>query len=174
VTRPLESALALVLDDPEPFDAVRRDFAAATVARGIPFHLTLLYPFASHHDLTDSVLADTRSFFATRPPLEFTLTHISVWPRVVYAVPEPEAALRECMRALFARFPAWPPYGGLHPDVVPHATLGEDVDAARVLPEVERRLAACLPRPCKAEEATLLEEFALDRWRERERFPFGG
>ena len=170
----METALVLVLDAAQPFDAVRRDFAAATVALGIPFHVTLLYPFAPREELTDTVLADVRSFFASRPPLEFALTQVAAWPRVVYAVPEPDAELRDCMQALFARFPAWPPYEGIHPDVVPHATLGEDVDAAHVKADVERRLEAHLPRQYRIEEGTLLEEFAPDRWRERERFPLSG
>ena len=112
MSRPLETALVLVLDDAEPFDAVRRDFAAATVAHGIPFHVTLLFPFAPREELTDDFLADVRGFFAGRAPFEFELTRVDAWPRVVYAVPEPDAGLRECMQALFARFPAWPPYGG--------------------------------------------------------------
>jgi hypothetical protein len=58
--------------------------------------------------------------------------------------------------------------------VVPHATLGDDADAVRALPEIERRLAGYLPLRCRADTATLLEEFAPDRWRERELFPFGG
>jgi 2'-5' RNA ligase len=174
VTRPLETALVLVLDDAEPFDDVRRTFAAATVARGIPFHLTLLWPFAPRDELTDAVLVGTRSFFAARQPFEFELTRVATWPTVVYAVPEPDAALRECMEALHARFPDWPPYGGIHADVVPHATLGEDAEAVRAFPEVERRLAGHLPLHYRADIATLLEEFAPDRWRERERFPFSG
>ena len=32
------------------------------------------------------------------------LTQVAAWPRVVYAVPEPDAELRDCMQALFARF----------------------------------------------------------------------
>ena len=174
MSRTLETALVLVLDEAEPFDAVRRDLAIATAARGIPFHVTLLYPFAPRDELTDAVIAETRSFFAAREPIEFYLTRIATWPSVVYAAPEPDAALRECMQALFARFPAWPPYGGLHAEVVPHATLGEDVDATRVVAEIERRLAAHLPRRYKPDAAVLLEEFAPDEWRLRERFPFNG
>jgi 2'-5' RNA ligase len=170
----LETALVLVLDDAEPFDDVRRDFSAATIARGIPFHVTLLYPFAAVEELTETVLADARSFFAARQPFEFELTRIDMWPTVVYAVPEPDAALRECMEALHARFPDRPPYGGAHAAIVPHATLGEDVDAARVYPEVERRLAPHLPLRHRADMASLLEESAFGAWRVRERFPFGG
>jgi 2'-5' RNA ligase len=170
----METALAIVLGDAGPFDEVRREFAWATVARGIPFHVTLLYPFAPREELTAELLAETRAFFAERRPIEFKLTRIAAWPLVVYAVPESDAELRDCMQALFARFPQWPPYGGIHDDVVPHATLGEDVDAAVVRHEIERRLEPHLPRRCQARDVALLEEFEADRWRERERFPLTG
>ena len=157
----------IVIDDAEPFDAVRRDYAAETVARGIPFHVTLLSPFG---ELAD----EARAFFSTRAPFEFELTRVATWPDVVYVTPEPDRQLRALMRELFERFPEWPPYGGIHEEVIPHATLGEEVDAAAVRDEIEQRLAPHLPHRCYAREVTLLEESAPDRWRERERFPLGG
>lgn len=123
----------IVLDDAGPLDEVRRDFAPETVASGVPFHITLLSPFAPRDELTDDILGTTRSFFAERTPFTFELTRIAVWPDVVYAVPEPDTELRDCMRALHALYPQWPPYGGIHPEVVPHATLGEDLDAEKRL-----------------------------------------
>jgi 2'-5' RNA ligase len=168
----VETALLIALRDAEPFDAVRREFAVDTFACGIPFHLTLLYPFAPREELTAEVLAETRAFFAGREPFVFELTRVAAWPRVVYAVPEPDDELRACMRALWVLFPQWPPYGGEFPDVVPHATLGEDVDGPAVRAEIERRVRPHLPRRCQAEDVALWEEFAPGRWRERERFPF--
>jgi len=170
----METALVIVIDDAGPFDAVRRDYAAATFALGIPFHVTLLYPFAPREELSEDLLAHARSFFAGRPPFDFQLSRVAAWPDVVYAVPEPDTELRRCMNALFARFPQWPPYGGIHDEVIPHATLGEGIDAAAVLAEIERRLAGHLPRRCQARDAALLEEYEPDRWRERDRFPLGG
>jgi 2'-5' RNA ligase len=166
----VETALVIAIDDAEPFDEVRREFAVETVALGIPFHVTLLYPFAP---LTDDPLADARAFFAERRGFEFALTRIAAWPRVVYAVPEPDDELRECMAALFARFPEWPPYGGIYDEVIPHATLGEDIDGPAVRDEIERRLAPHLPRRCQARDVALLEELTPDHWRERDRFPLG-
>lgn len=160
----------IVIDDAEPFDAVRREFAVETYALGIPFHVTLLYPFAPPGEL----VSEAGDFFAERAPLDFALTRVAAWPDVVYAVPEPDDALRDTMRALFARFPQWPPYGGIHEEVIPHATLGEEVDAAAVRDEIERRIAPHLPHRCQASDVSLLEEVAPDRWRERERFPLGG
>jgi 2'-5' RNA ligase len=164
----------IVLDDAEPFDEVRRDFAVETVALGIPFHVTLLYPFAPREEVATALLAEVRSFFAEREPFELELTRVAMWPRVVYAVPEPDDVLRELMRGLFELFPQWPPYGGAHAEVVPHATLGEEIDAAPVYDEIQERIAPHLPARYHVDEASLLEEFAPDRWRERERFPFGG
>ena len=154
----------LVVDDSEPFDAVRRDLMPAVVASGIPFHVTLLSPFGPDRD-------EARAFFAEQPKFEFELTRVATWPDVVYLVPEPDDELRTLMQRLFTRFPDRPPYGGVHPDVVPHATLGEGIDAAAVRDDVERRVAAHLPHRCQARDVSLLEEFAPGRWRERERLP---
>jgi 2'-5' RNA ligase len=161
------AALVIVIGDAAPFDAVRRDLARESVAAGIPFHVTLLHPFG---DVAD----EAREFFAQRKPFEFELTRIAAWPDVVYAVPEPDDELRACMRALFARFPEWPPYGGRHDELVPHATLGENVDGPALRGEIQRRLAPHLPHPCQARAVSFLEELAPGRWRERERLPLGG
>jgi 2'-5' RNA ligase len=170
----VETALVLVLEDSAPFEAVRRDFAVSQVARGIPFHITLLYPFAPREQLSGSLLADLGSFFAGQKPFEFTLERIEMFPAVVYAAPEPSSPLRDCTDAIHVRFPDWPPYEGAFAEVIPHATLGEVVDVAEVRPVIERRLASHLPRRYRVETATLLEEFEPDRWRERERFRLGG
>lgn len=164
----METALVIVIDDAEPFDEVRREFAVETFSLGIPFHITLLYPFAP---VMNGAVAEAREFFAERPSFEFELTRIAAWPRVVYAVPEPDDALRECMAELFTRFPDWPPYGGIHDEVVPHATLGEEIDGPAVRDEIERRVAPHLPHRCQARDVALLEELTPDRWRERDRFP---
>jgi 2'-5' RNA ligase len=168
----VETALVIAIDDAEPFDAVRRDFAVETFALGIPFHVTLLYPFAPPGEQVE----EARAFFAEQLPFQFELTRVATWPDVVYLVPEPGDRLRALMRALFARFPYWPPYGGVHKQVIPHATLGEEIDAAAVRGEIERRVAPHLPHRCQARVASLLEgeERPPGRWRERERFPFGG
>jgi 2'-5' RNA ligase len=174
VAKPLETAIVLVLEDALPFDDVRRELAPDAGLRGIPFHITLLYPFVAREDVTDAVLDELSSFFGSQAPLEFALTRIGTFRGLVYAVPEPDAPLRRCMGALHARFPDWPPYAGAVAEPIPHATLAEGVDEERLRPVVERRLAADLPTRFRLEEATLLEEFAPDRWHERARFALRG
>jgi 2'-5' RNA ligase len=162
----VQTALVIVIDDAEPFDELRRELMPDELASGIPFHVTLLHPFGDAGD-------EARRFFAERRPFAFALTRVATWPEVVYLVPEPDGELRALMRALFARFPQWPPYGGLHEDVHPHATLGEGVDAAHVVADVERRIAPYLPHRCQARDVALLEEYTPGRWRERERLLLG-
>jgi 2'-5' RNA ligase len=166
----VETALVIAIDNAEPFDEVRRELMPSVVATGIPFHVTLLVPFGSEAEL----VREARAFFAEQVPLEFELTRVATWPDVVYLVPEPDDELRALMMALFAGFPEWPPYEGIHAEVIPHATLGEGVDAAAVRAEIERRVAPHLPHRCQARDVTFLEEFAEGRWRERERFPLAG
>jgi hypothetical protein len=173
MARRLETAVVFVLEDAAPFEDVRRELDPESELRGIPFHVTLLYPFVPRADLTKEACGELRSLFETQAPLEFALTRIETFPAVVYAAPEPTAPLLGCMRALWERFPAWPPYGGEFTEVIPHATLAEGIDEKQAQPLVERRLARHLPRWFRLETATLLEEFAPDRWRERDRLPLG-
>jgi 2'-5' RNA ligase len=165
----METALVIAIEDAEPFDEVRRELMPQVVASGIPFHVTLLSPFGSDAQLVDQA----RAFFAQQVPFEFELTRVATWPDVIYLVPEPDDELLALMKALFARFPEWPPYEGIHDEVIPHATLGDGVDAAAVRAEIERRIASRLPHRCQARDVALLEQFAPGLWRERERLPLG-
>jgi 2'-5' RNA ligase len=166
--QPLRTALVLVLDDARPaLEPVRFEFHADAVARGIPLHITVLFPFVSRVDVPDRALEELCSSFA---PLEFSLTRLSEFPDVVYAVPEPDDELLALIRAVHERFPDTPPYEGAFQDVVPHATLAEGVPRETV----ERRCASLLPLACHADEVTLLVERAPDRWSEARRFPLSG
>jgi 2'-5' RNA ligase len=166
----VETALVIAIDDAKAFEEVRRELMPSAVAGGIPFHVTLLSPFGSD----GALVHEARAFFAEHAPFEFELTRVATWPDVVYLVPEPDDELRALMKALFVRFPEWPPYEGIHDEVIPHATLGEEIDAAAVRDEIECRVAPHLPHRCQARDVAFLEEFASGRWRERERLPLGG
>ena len=115
-------------------------------------------------------------FFAARRPLVFDLVRLDEFPgAVVYAAPEPDEELRATMRALWALYPEYPPYGRPGNDPPPHATLAQfGDDPAAVRAAVARRVESLLPVRCEVGEATLFEEFEPDRCRVRETLPFGG
>jgi hypothetical protein len=87
---------------------------------------------------------------------------------VVYLAPEPAEPFVELTRALWRRFPGWPPYGGVHPTITPHLTVAwhEKLD------EAETDVASRLPVRGCAREAALLRRAAPERWESVARFPF--
>jgi 2'-5' RNA ligase superfamily len=105
------------------------------------------------------------------------LARLEQWEEsgAVYAAPEPEEPLRGLMRALWRRFPQFPPYGEVGSDPPPHASLtytgGDDPAATRA--RVERRLVGLLPARFDIAEVALMEEIEPDRWSLRETFQLG-
>jgi hypothetical protein len=174
----LRTALTLFLTGAPELEAAHWELYPERVDEGIPLSITLLYPFAPPHAVDDRLRAELESFFASRPEPTFALARIAEFPdAVVYAVPEPDDGLRATMRALWARFPEYPPYGEPGGDPPPHASLGRfaaDPDPPTLRERVERRVGPLLPASFVVREATLMEEHEPDRWRARETFPFGG
>lgn len=128
-------------------------------------------------DEVDRHAEEAAAFFAAREPFELVLARVEQWDEggAVYLAPEPEEPLRGLMRALWRRFPQYPPYGEAGGDPPPHASLtlsgGDDRAATRA--RVERRLDGLLPARFHVAEATLMEEREPDRWRARGTFRLG-
>jgi 2'-5' RNA ligase len=174
--RPLETFITLILEDADAELAqAHRELYPERIPEQIPLSLTLLYPWIPAEAVREADMERLRAFFASRPPLDFELTRPAEFPRkVVYAVPEPDDELRATMRALWALYPEYPPYGEPGGDPPPHCTLGRlEGPYAITFEQVAARVEPLLPVTCVAEAATLMEEYELDRCRVRETFPFG-
>jgi 2'-5' RNA ligase superfamily len=175
--RPLETVITLVLEhvDPELAEA-HRELYPERIPEQIPLSLTLLYPWIPAESVTDADIGELHAFFAGRPALEFDLVRVAEFPGVVaYAVPEPDEALRATMRALWAKYPEYPPYRKPGNDPAPHCTLGRlEGPSPITLEQARDRVEPLLPVRCVVGEATLMEEYEPDRMRIREAFPFGG
>ena len=169
--------MTLVLADQAPALAEAHDeLYPERVSEAIPLSVTLLYPFVARDALADGHLETLREFFTTQPSFAFELTHVAEFPgAVMYAVPEPDDALRATLRALWALFPEHPPYGRVGPGPPPHATLARlESDPDSVRNAVAKRVEELLPARFDAHEATLMEEHEPNRWRVRTTFPFAG
>jgi hypothetical protein len=175
--RELETAVTLFLTGVPELEAAHWELYPERVGENIPLSLTLLYPFVPRDSLDETHLAKLAAFFATRPPLAFELTRIDEFPGGgIYAVPEPDEELRATMRALWAAFPDFPPYGKPGTDPPPHASLGRfaaDPDPDTLRTRAEERVGPLLPEGLVVREATLMEMFEPDRWQVRATFPFG-
>jgi hypothetical protein len=174
-SRPFQTSITLVLEHVDPeLSRAHRELYPERIVEHIPFSLTLHYPWLSAAEVTDADLARLRTFFAGRSALEFDLTHVQEFPgAVAYAEPQPDGELRATMRALWAMYPQCPPYGRPGFDPPPHATLGRYEGPSPItLEQAKKRVEPLLPVHCVVSEATLQEEYELDRMRIRETFPF--
>ncbi len=175
--RQLETFITLILEDADlALAQAHRELYPERIPEQIPLSLTLLYPWIPRDAVTEADVDELRSFFAGRRPLEFDLARLAEFPGlVVYAVPEPDDELRATMRALWALYPEYPPYGRPGGDPPPHATLGRlEGDYAITLDAARERVEPLLPVHCEVGEATLMEEYEPDRMRVRASFPLGG
>jgi 2'-5' RNA ligase len=135
---------------------------------GIPAHVTLVYPFAPPDRVGVAVLAELGALFAGTPAFDVRFERTGRFPEVLYLEPDPAEPFAALTRALVDRYPAYPPYGGVYDEIVPHLTVlrSPDDDA---LAAAERRVAAVATR---AEEAWLMGLRPDGRWERLARFPF--
>jgi 2'-5' RNA ligase len=141
----LRTAIVILLDDLAPEVADARYELGNYGPNEVELHVTLLFPFVPRDRVADGVLDSLRAFFAGRPRPSFALARV----------------------AAFAE--GTPPYGGVHEEIAPHATLAYPAgDESRV----RARVQPLLPAACEPAHASLIEEFEPCRWRELHQLPF--
>lgn len=159
------SAFVVRVPAAEPLVGDLRARFDATVALGVPAHITLLVPFMAPTDITPAVLALARQRLANFAPFRFSLGTVGRFPETAYLAPEPTAPFIAMTRALAAAFPRFPPYGGEHPDIVPHLSVahGNADDAATAAVELQQRLDALGAVQAECDAVVLLEN-STGRW----------
>ena len=153
-------------------DRWREHTCDAKPSRGVPAHITIVFPFVPARELDRRVIGSLAELFGAVSRFEFELRTIARFPATLYLAPEPGAAFVRLTEAVVRRFPAYPPYEGAFDGAVPHLTVAQgDEDVMRAAEEDIRR---SLPIRAVAREALLLEEVEPDwgRWQVRSRLPF--
>lgn len=131
-----------------------------SAARGVPAHITILFPFVDGEDVDEDALAD---LFAEFRAFDFELDRVERFEGgVVWLHPDPSARFADLTAAVWQRWPDHPPYEGLHDEPIPHLTVSES--------PIE--VSFQLPIAAHAHEVTLIEEAPDGRWAARRRFPF--
>ena len=181
-SEPSRTALVVVADAADGTLAPwRRRFHGWSVERGIPAHLTILFPFVVAAQVDADLLTSLRALYAPVAPFAYELARVESFPGVAWLAPEPAAPFRELIAATRAAFPDHPPYGDPTLEAVPHCTVGGDTGdendvrvLAAMLAELRDGLGPSLPLACRAEAATLLVEQADGTWARGTAFPFEG
>jgi 2'-5' RNA ligase superfamily protein len=164
---------ALVVLVPEADDAVgahrlRHD---ANAARGVPAHVTVLFPFRSPVDETTSeqLARMCRGF----KRFEARFASVGRFPgEVVWLAPEPSAIFAALLATTASQFPDCPPYAGTIQEPIPHLTVGENMSIADA-DELTDALASALPVTTSVTELSLLVEDAGRRWSVGPAWPLG-
>jgi 2'-5' RNA ligase len=157
------TALIVPVPEAEPQVGELRLAHDSSAARGVPAHVTILFPFLDSADLDEAAIADLISQF---PAFDFELDRVEQFPDgTTWLRPTPSSPFVDLTAAVSQRWPECPPYEGLHDEVIPHLTIGDT--ALDVQFE--------LPIAARAREVMLIEEDEPSgRWTARLHLPLLG
>jgi 2'-5' RNA ligase len=95
---------------------------------------------------------------------------------VLWLEPEPAAPFRALTAAVLNAFPEYPPYGGIHDDVIPHLTVGERrLAGLSALQDAERSVRRGLPVAHRVTQVLLVAGTSeANSWRTMSQFELGG
>jgi 2'-5' RNA ligase len=176
----MQSALLLAVPAAEAAVGAHRARLDPSARDGVPAHITVLYPFLPPAEIGPGILAELSRLFAGMPRFDFTLDRVRWFGEsVVWLGPEDESPFRALSKRAARAYPSHPPYGGEHPDPVPHLTVGQrgEPGELRAAAEAVRPL---LPITARATEVTLMAGPEPGRnsgppgqWRTVTSFPLG-
>lgn len=136
-------------------------------------HVTLLIPFVPAGLIDEAVGRRLRRVLRRFNHFEYALSRFESFDTgVLYLAPEPSRPFVDLALALIREFPDYPPYEGIHDQVIPHVTVSDSDDEElleRIRSEVEPRL----PIECDATKVTLVERGTDLRWRARAAIALG-
>ncbi len=142
-------------------------------ARGIPAHVSVLFPFVRTHQLDDDALQRVADAAAAVPAFPYRLVRVGRFPSTVYLEPEPAAGFAALTTGVEERFPGVRAYGGVHVRLVPHLTVLTCADRT-LLDRAALEVATALPIDARATAVWLMGEREHGGWERLESFPLGG
>ncbi len=159
---PRRTALIVPVPEAEPAVGPIRLANDWSAARGVPAHITVLFPFLPGEEVDETALHD---LFARFPAFDFALDRVERFETgLVWLHPEPSWRFADLTAAVSQRWPEAPPYEGAFDEVIPHLTVSE----------TPLDLQVALPIAARAQEVVLIEEDeATGQWSTRARFPLG-
>ena len=170
------TALLIEVAVEAPVDEFRQRHLAATVARGLPAHVTVLFPFAAAGEIDARLRREVGEHFRAFAAFGAELTGVGQFDAHVWLAPEPQERFTALLTETHARFPQFPPYGDAFTEPVPHLTIAE-AGAGEIVEDIveqaENELAARLPFGFTVDRVALFEELADGTWRQADSFELG-
>ena len=164
-----ESALIVEVPEAEPLVSHWRAEHDWSAQRGVSAHITVLYPFVPTEKFDDRLHAELRALFATYPAFSFSLPRVARFPEVAWLAPEPVEPFRELIELVVEHYPDYPPYEGMHEEVIPHLTVAEG--GVDLQDEVDAAITPSLPIEAEATAISLFLEDDSGWWSRGDRYP---
>lgn len=121
-----DSGLIVPMPEAKPVIGELRLLHDPSAPRGVPAHVTVLYPFMPRDEIDDDVRRALGELFSRLAPFTYSCSEVRCFrDSTVYLAPEPAAAFSALTEAVVGRWPAYQPYGGGYEIVVPHLTVGD-------------------------------------------------
>jgi 2'-5' RNA ligase superfamily len=164
------SGLAIPVTLPPALARLRRRHDRAASAGAQP-HVTVLYPFIPCVSLSPAIRDELAVVAGSIEPFTVRFAAVRRFEGVVWIEPEPAEPFLTLTAAVVARWPDYPPYGGLFDTVIPHLTIAES-DVAP-LAEIEAEAARALPFSAPVGRLELWCQDEAGGWRPRWQWPLG-
>ena len=168
-----KTALLVPVPEVEPYVAQWRDQLDPASRRGIPAHVTALFPFVPPASLDSPTITTLATLVSNFEQFDFTFFSF-LWfdERVLYLAPTPDDRFRVLTTQLEAAFPQCRPYEGKYGDPTPHLTVGDGAPP-KDLRRAEEALGPSLPLMATAKELWLMTGgMEPQSWSVLERFEF--
>ena len=177
VSTPDESALLIRVAAAEPVVSRHRNLFDMAARVGVPAHVTITYPFKPVDRLDRDDMARLELLFRGLHAVVVTFFE-TAWfgDEVLYLEPSDPLPLAALTAAVEDLFPEYPIYGGAHPEVHPHLTVGHS-QPREVLRAAERDVLEMLPVTQLVSDIELWHgpppAHGLGRWTRVRTFPLG-
>jgi len=169
----METALVLCIPEAEGLVSTWRLKYDPSAARGMPAHVTALFPFRPFETIDPTCMAKLGSIFEVFPSFEVRFSKLGRFPGALWLAPEPAEPIVQLTNALAAAFPDCPPYGGAFRDSIPHLTVA--IGDQPLLDSIAGQLIGALAMPIYSHVAACsLFAHQPEGWREARRFPLFG
>lgn len=169
-----ESALVVLVPEAETLVSKLRAEYDPSAAAGVPAHITVLYPFLPPDRINEAALDRLRTCLRQCHLFDYELVTIGRFPGLVYLEPAPGDLFKAMTVRIWEAFPDCPPYGGKHPDVIPHLTVGAAADQSgrdRIAGKLALAAESVLPITARASGLALMDN-SSGPWRVTQRIPF--
>ncbi len=141
-------------------------------ARGVPAHVTVLFPFLRVDALTPAVRSTLARLAAHEPPFVARFERVERRGRMVWLIPADERPFLRLTAAVAERWPDHQPYEGVHLTLIPHLTLIETT-VSRTRDAAWAAAAEVGPFDVAVRDLTVITEGASGGWRTSWRLPMG-